>query len=78
MIYDIKITKPAEEDLDEIIKYILSDLCAPKAASDLLNKIDACYDNLEKTPFMYQLCNNSLFSLKGYRKAVINNYIFGL
>lgn len=75
MNYNLVITKPAENDLADILQYISKDLSAPKAANDLLDDILKCYDNISLNPLMYALCDNDRLKSKNYRKAVIKNYI---
>ena len=75
MNYNLVITKPAEKDLADILQYVSKDLSAPKAASDLLDDILKCYDNISLNPLMYALCDNDRLKSKEYRKAVVKNYI---
>ena len=44
-MYRVDVSSRAEKDLDRIIEYIIVKLSAPQAASDLLDKIYACYDS---------------------------------
>ena len=48
--YTVKITTQAEEQLQEIVKYIASDLKAPKAALRLLNEMDRSILSLSQFP----------------------------
>lgn len=75
MKYDIVVTNPAQEDLEEILNYISVDLSAPKSAIEMLNKIKSIFENLSINPLMYPLCNIDNLKAKNYRKAVINNYL---
>ncbi len=43
--YTVKITTQAEEQLQEIVKYIASELKAPKAALRLLNEMERSISN---------------------------------
>ncbi|MCL2080877.1 MAG: type II toxin-antitoxin system RelE/ParE family toxin [Oscillospiraceae bacterium] len=74
-MYRVDASGRAEKDLDKIIEYIIVKLSAPQAASDLLDKIYACYDSLEKNPYIYEECRDLRLKSEGYRRAVINNYI---
>ncbi|MCL1820659.1 MAG: type II toxin-antitoxin system RelE/ParE family toxin [Oscillospiraceae bacterium] len=74
-MYKVDVSDRAETDLDRIIEYITVKLSAPKAASDLLDKVYDCYSNLEKNPYVYETCRDSRLKSEGYRRAVINNYI---
>lgn len=75
MEYKVVITKPAEQDLDDIVSYMVHDLAAPKAASDFLDAVADCYTNLAQMPGMYALCSNPSLNARHYRKVVIKNYI---
>ena len=75
MKYDIVVTNPAQDDLEEILNYISVDLSAPKSAIEMLNKITSIFENLSINPLMYPLCNIDNLKAKNYRKAVINNYL---
>ena len=75
MGYKLIITKPAEQDLNDIVSYMVNDLSAPKAASDFLDAVSDCYGYLRQTPGMYALCSNPSLNARHYRKAVIKNYI---
>lgn len=75
MSYKLVVTKPAENDLADILQYISKDLSAPKAASDFLDEVLKFYDNISENPLMYALCDNDRLKNKKYRKAIIKNYI---
>ncbi len=75
MNYKLVVTKPAENDLTDILQYISKELSAPKAASDFLDEVLKCYDNVSANPLMYALCDNDKLKNKNYRKAIIKNYI---
>ena len=75
MGYKVLVTKSAEQDLDDIVSYMVNDLSAPKAASDFLDAVSGCYAYLRQTPGMFALCKSPNLSARQYRKAVIKNYI---
>lgn len=75
MSYKLVVSKPAEKDLADILQYISKDLSAPKAASDFLDEVLKCYDNVSANPLMYALCDNDRLKVQEYRKAIIKNYI---
>lgn len=75
MQYKLSINPLAEQDLDEIAGYIANDLASPKAALDFLDVVENCYGNVSLNPQMYPLCDNERLKRKGYRKALIKNYI---
>ena len=74
-MYNVEVSKRAEDDLDNIITYISQNLSAPKAASDFADKIYDCYDNLENNPYIYSACNDSRLNKEGYRRALVKNYL---
>lgn len=75
MAYKIRETRLATRDLDGILAYISRDLANPSAAASFVEQIQACYENLTQMPRMYALCRDPRLREKGYRKAVIKNYI---
>ncbi|WP_027400317.1 type II toxin-antitoxin system RelE/ParE family toxin [Anaerovorax odorimutans] len=74
-MYKLIVTKSAHEDLDNIISYIALQLSNPAAATNFVNEIEKCYDNLKRNPLMYELCYNMFLENQGYRKATIKNYV---
>lgn len=75
MRYKLVVTKPAEKDLADILQYISKDLSALKAALDFLDEVLKCYDSVSSNPLMFALCENDRLKNRGYRKAIIKNYI---
>ena len=75
-MYNLIITELAHEDLDEIVRYIAIDLNAPKAASDFVDAVDACYKDIRTNPGMFEYSRDSRLRQEGYRRAVVKNYIF--
>ncbi|MDR1564972.1 MAG: type II toxin-antitoxin system RelE/ParE family toxin [Oscillospiraceae bacterium] len=74
-MYKVNVSERAEDELNKIIFYIAEKLAAPKAATDFVDEVDACYEHLEQNPFMYEQCRNPKLQQEGYRRAVIKNYI---
>ena len=62
-------------DLDAVISYLVFSLENKGAAANLLRAIERCYDDLERMPLMYAVCNDPYLKELGYHKAVIRNYI---
>lgn len=69
------IAEDAEYDIDGIIGYMVNSLQSPAAASSFISKLEACYRKVLSNPRMYPLCEDVFLSSKGYRKAVVDNYI---
>ena len=74
-MYELQISQQAKNDLDDIIAYITLKLINPSAASALLDAVDDCYQHLRRMPYMYGECANARLKAKGYRRAVIKNYV---
>ena len=74
-MYRLVVTELAHQDLDSIVSYIAVQLSSPKAASDFLDEVDACYRHLEDNPKIYSKCQDKHLEAQGYRKVVIKNYI---
>ena len=75
MAYKLFITQNASDELDGIVNYISNHLDNPSAAVSFLDKAEDCYSRLSDNPKIYQLCDYQDFKEKGYRKAVVNNYV---
>ena len=75
MAYNVSITDGASTELGEILGYIINRLQNPNAAKDFLDKVEECYGRLTDNPKIYQLCDYENFKEKGYRKAVVKNYV---
>jgi len=74
-MYNLDITDNAEQDLENIISYIVEKLSAPVAASTFLDAVHDCYENLETNPHIYESCRDHRLKKEGYRRAVVKNYI---
>ena len=74
-MYRLRVSEHANQDLDNIISYIVVQLVNPSAASRLLDEIEKCYAFLKSNPEMYEICTDSRLAKENYRKVVISNYI---
>jgi plasmid stabilization system protein ParE len=74
-MYSQHITELAEQDLDGIVNYMAVELANPIAASAFLDKIEDCYTHIKTKPRIYAECEDSYLRSKGYRKALIGNYL---
>lgn len=75
MAYKLFITQNASDELEEIVDYIANHLDNRSAAISFLDKAEDCYLRLKDNPKIYQLCDYHDLKEKGYRKAVVNNYV---
>jgi plasmid stabilization system protein ParE len=74
-MYRLYLTELAEQDLDGILNYMTGELANPIAARAFLEKIEDCYALLMTRPKIYVVCEDSYLRNKGYRKALIGNYL---
>jgi len=74
-MYRVDISDRANYEPDKILTYISEDLAAPQAAVSFVDGVYACYDRLEENPYIYEACRDTRLSRKGYRRAVIKNYV---
>ena len=75
MGYKLIETRLASQDLDNILEYMAVRLQNPAASSAFADAVEQCYDLLEHTPLMYEACRDLRLCAKGYRKAVLRNYV---
>lgn len=75
MGYKLIVTQSANQDLDEILTYLVRDLAAPKAALDFVTELEARYTALADNPLIYELSRNERLLRKGYRRFIIGNYV---
>lgn len=74
-IYEVKITRQAQEQMAEIIDYISNVLFAPEAANNLLNQMESSMMSLSEFPECHQLIEEEPWKTEGIRKIVINNFL---
>lgn len=75
MAYKIIETEQAQQDLSDIVDYIVSSLENPSAAAVFLDEVGACFDRLERLPLMFEACRDPHLKVLGYRKAQVKNYL---
>ena len=74
-MFKLVVSDSAHEDLDNIISYIAVQLASPAAATNLLQQVELCYENLKSNPFVYERCYDFRLAQEGYRKATLKNYV---
>ncbi|TCL74179.1 plasmid stabilization system protein ParE [Hydrogenispora ethanolica] len=74
-MYELIVSELAHQDLDNIVSYIAIQLVNPTAAGDFLDEVAKCYGYLKSNPMMYAKCQDKRLEEKGYRKALIKNYV---
>ena len=74
-MYKVVISPSANADLFNVLRYIAQELENPQAATELADKIEKCYLDLQSMPGAHALCADPLLRLKGYRKCPVGNYL---
>lgn len=75
MEYKLKVTESFESDLDSALEYIAQKLFSPSAADRLMKRTEEKIKMICDDPFMYPLYHDEAIAEKGYRYAVLSNYI---
>ncbi len=73
--YRLRFTPKAAKDLDAIYDYIFNTLSAAMAANDLIEHIEKATMQLALFPYSGSQVIEESLRLKGYRKAIVNNYL---
>lgn len=71
MAYKLYVTKHAEELLDNLVNYLITEKLNPDAALHLLNEIEPVYERLRDNPFQFRVSQDRYLMLKEYREVVI-------
>ena len=74
-IYEVKITRQAQEQMAEIVDYISNELFAPEAASNLLDKMENSIMSLSEFPERFQLVEEEPWKTEGIHRLVIGNFL---
>lgn len=74
-MYDVIMTELANDDLDSIVAYIAEKLMNKSAASSFMDEVEKCISGLKQNPLIYSKCRDELLEKRGYRKALIKNYV---
>ncbi|MEA4902301.1 type II toxin-antitoxin system RelE/ParE family toxin [Desulfitobacterium sp.] len=73
--YFVKITTLAEEQMQAIVKYIASELKAPKAALRLLDEIESAISSLSQFPQRVALTEDEPWRSLGIHKMPAKNFL---
>lgn len=73
--YTYKFTQLAEQDINSVLSYITDELHNPKAAIDLLDKIQNAIDTICTFPLSTADCQIFLIDDKTIRHMLVDNYI---
>ena len=73
--YQIFISDPAFDDMDEIALYISTQFHAPETADDMLDAFHDAILSLEEMPKRYPLVRDDILASLGYRMIPVKNYM---
>lgn len=74
MAYKIVVTKDAEADLDQFIKYLIVEKKSLQAAQNVLDDYDATIESLKHVAGSLKLCDNPRLRELGYRRINFLNH----
>lgn len=75
MTCEVVVAKRARDDLDAALLYLKQSLFVPDAAERLLDAFAKFIDAVAEFPLMYPVSDEPRLSSRGYRKALLENYI---
>jgi len=73
--YEVRITKSAENDLRDIVRYASVQLIAPMTAHNILRTIRESIVTLKTAPLIHPLVRDDRLASMGYQPLFIKNYI---
>ena len=74
MIYSIKVTVQADNDLRNIYEYIAYELQSPENAGGQLNRIEKCIMSLKSMPERYRFYDREPWKSRGLHIVPVDNY----
>lgn len=74
MIYSIKITEQADDDIRRIYEYIAYELQSPENASGQLERIEERIMNLDQMPERYGFYDREPWKSRGLHIVPVDNY----
>lgn len=75
MEYEIEISETCIEEIEEICKYIETDLKAEQASNRLREKIRESIRTVKNSPKMYTTIDKTDRAGREYRRIVVGNYV---
>ena len=75
MEFEVKLSIPAEYDVDLIIDYLSNHLSNPKAASDFADGLDDMFKYLAIHPLLFPVMKHPILAAQGYRHFPVGNYV---
>jgi len=74
-MYQIKITEPAENDIQSAVNYIITELKNPEAGLRLFDDAYKAITSLEEMPYRHPLVKDEILASYGFRFIPVDNYI---
>ena len=71
--YTVRLLSIAEQDLVDLVSYLAAE--NPRAATEVLDQIEARLEALQSHPFVGRVPHNPKLTALGYRVLVIDNYL---
>jgi addiction module RelE/StbE family toxin len=75
MIYKIKTTKPAKQDMRKAAKYIIDELFNPVAASRLIDEAVKAINGLKEMPKRHPIVDDDYLASLEVRLVPVQNYL---
>ena len=72
MGYKVVISERAENHIDQLVSYLMYQLCNPDAAAHLLDEIELVFHRLKNNPFQFPESSDLFLSQYGYREALLH------
>ncbi len=73
--YKVKLSRAANNDLEEIFSYISNTFSATQAAQSLMREIHERIMSLGEMPGRFSRSLDVTLAEKGYRRAIVNKYV---
>ena len=72
--YEVRVTRQAREQLQEIVHYVAKELLAPDAAANLLEKMEEAMASLAEMPGRIRPIQEEPWRSQGVRKIIVKNF----
>ena len=76
MGYEVKLTRPAVQDRESIVAYLLLELGSRQAAEGFLSRFDERVEQIATYPESCPLCRVESLARRGYRVGLVGDYLF--
>ncbi len=69
MGYNLIVSEKADENIDNLVGYLINKLKNNQAASNLLDEIEKIYGRLQENPYQFPISQDKYLSFQGYHEA---------